>query len=185
MEKSFPVPRACPTEVQFFRPDYRVLVVEDDPIQANLMVSYLRQTFQVVVEHTAEDACRRTMRADEPVDAILMDMVLKNGQGLELIRRMQQALPGTPIVAVSGFWFDPADVIQAGAHDFFPKPLDFKVLVHALASAIARHKVRQVFDPVDRHLAANKKQNEQSLVKIETALSNLTGSSRSRPGVSK
>jgi response regulator of citrate/malate metabolism len=79
--------------------DYRVLVIEDEQVTADTYVEYLARTggFEVVhVSPTARDALgflAEQMRRDGSfgVDAVLLDMNLPDGHGLDVLRQMRSA----------------------------------------------------------------------------------------------
>jgi PAS domain S-box-containing protein len=111
--------------------DYRILVVEDDPL--NLEV--IRTLLNHVIHHidTASDG-RHAVECASNInyDLILMDMQMPNMDGLEATRRIRQLPNGSviPIIALTGNAFDDdkSKCIEAGMNDFLTKPVDMDVL---------------------------------------------------------
>ncbi|HWJ52590.1 MAG TPA: response regulator, partial [Propionibacteriaceae bacterium] len=69
---------------------YRALVVEDEPVAAEANAAYLRRldVEVVAVAATGQEALRY-LAGDPDVDLILLDMHLKDGHGLALLRRIR------------------------------------------------------------------------------------------------
>lgn len=131
----------------------KVLIVEDVEHVLLYYSSILREVFDVEGVGTMGDGL---LRLTQPpyVDAVVLDLHLPNGKGISVVQAFQRASPHTPIVCVSGFDFDQQAMIQAGAHDFLRKPFTPPVaLVDAVAKAIARQKVRKLFEPLREDMA--------------------------------
>lgn len=71
--------------------------------------------------------------------AALIDLSLGSEDGLEAMLRLLEVRPGLPVVFISGYGTLEAAVaaVRQGAHDFLPKPLNFKKLLQVLAEAVA------------------------------------------------
>lgn len=72
-------------------------------------------------------------------DAVLLDLSLPDGSGLELIADLRRAVPGVKILVVTMY----ADrvladaALQSGAHGFVPKDAGTEELCHAIAEVLA------------------------------------------------
>lgn len=134
-----------------------VLLIEDDPVSATYYTNILERPpesahsagFNVVHASTAADGLARIAE----VDALILDLNLPNGAGLDLITRFQEARPGIPILVVSGHDFSAGEVISRGAQDVLAKPITSPVdLIEGVTRAIARHKVRRMFTKIDKEV---------------------------------
>jgi two-component system chemotaxis response regulator CheB len=105
----------------------RVLIVEDSPVQAELLSYLLSSDPGIVVAgvvHTGEEAVDAAMRMKPHV--ITMDINLPGINGFEATRKIMETVP-TPIVIVSGS-YDPKEVattfhaLEAGALAVVEKP---------------------------------------------------------------
>lgn len=115
----------------------RILVVDDEAINRAVLAAPLeRHGLRVVPAATAADAMA-AFREAEPVggfDAVLLDVHLPDGDGLDVMRSMREATtPGqrVPVILVTAS--DDADLrrrgLEAGADDFLGKPVDPHELV--------------------------------------------------------
>jgi response regulator of citrate/malate metabolism len=106
-------------------PSIRTLVVEDDPIAAEANATHVRRVpgFDVVgVVGTAADALRAVDRT--PVDLLLLDVHLPDGNGLDVLRRLRTA--GHTVDAIMVTRARDLAVVQAavafGATQYLVKP---------------------------------------------------------------
>jgi CheY-like chemotaxis protein len=127
-------------------PGHRVLVVEDDPVQALLLTLMLeRLGVRVVLVTDGEQAVEAVQRM--AFQLVLMDYRMPVACGAEATRRIrhwerEHARPATPIVAVtaSAMQHERDACLAAGMDDVIVKPFS----AQALADALARYcAVRQ------------------------------------------
>ncbi len=126
---------------------FRVLVVEDDREQREIVEAYLARpgfSFQMTIVERLDAA----LAAPHPFDAILLDLNLPDCVGLETLDRMR-AHTQAPIVVLTGL-VDGIDtdltrqVLTRGAADYIPKDSHAgKVLARTLFHAIERHRLMQ------------------------------------------
>jgi DNA-binding response OmpR family regulator len=111
----------------------RILVVEDDPADAHLTEAALREQLigcEVFILATCRDALAFVERhRDAPVDIVLLDVKLPDGNGIDLLQRLQDdgRLEHTRVVVFSGAR-DGRQVVRAyelGASFYLVKPGDF------------------------------------------------------------
>lgn len=113
----------------------RVLVVEDNAVNLELMTALLDQEgCEVLVAETAE-ASLRLARAARP-DLILMDVQLPGMTGYEAARRLKDdpSTAAIPVVAVTAQAMrgDEARAAQAGCAGYLTKPLDAEIFRQTL-----------------------------------------------------
>lgn len=132
-----------------------VLIVEDNPADADLVREYLRSAdgsaFGVEIDHVERlrDALVRLGRG--AVDVVLLDLSLPDASGLEALRQVRAATPSVPIVVLTGA--DEATGLAAmkeGAQDYLPKG---DVHPDRLARSLRYAMQRQQFLEHERALA--------------------------------
>jgi PAS domain S-box-containing protein len=104
----------------------RVLYIEDNAVNADLMRSILAQRHDVVLEHESSGLAGVARAQASPHDLLLVDIGLPDIDGLEVLRRLCEmpALSGTRFVAVSANAIA-ADIDRAraaGFDDYVTKP---------------------------------------------------------------
>ncbi len=116
-----------------------VLVVEDDPLQAEMLQEGLqRNGFHVLTTKTASDGLR--LARTELPDVIVMDLGLPDGNGMDLCQRLSD-LPetsDTPVIIISGT--TEKDIVRrsraSGGKFFLHKPYDPNTLLLLISKAI-------------------------------------------------
>ncbi len=108
----------------------RILVVDDEPAVRNALDRALRfERYEVRLAGDGDDALRQL--ADQPADAIVLDVGLPGIDGLEVCRRLRGAGDRTPVLMLTARETvdDRVAGLDAGADDYLVKPFDFEELV--------------------------------------------------------
>ena len=117
------------------RPPRRLLVVDDDAGQRQLLAGYLAPLGHEVL--TAGSGAEAVAVLDRgPVDLLISDVRMPGISGLALLRLARARLPQLPVILVSAY-ADVRDAVNAmrdGALNYLAKPIDLDEL-RALASA--------------------------------------------------
>ena len=119
----------------------RVLLIEDDLTAARGLSLMLKSTGAVVDQSdTGEEALELVRHYD--YDIVLLDLVLPDIEGYEVVRRMRAARIDTPVLIVSGLSLPQAKVkgLAMGADDFLTKPFDKAELQARIQAVVRRSK---------------------------------------------
>lgn len=103
----------------------KVLYIEDDARAATEVRELAwQQGDTIVVENNGTDGLKRA--GLEPFDVIIMDRMLGDADGLELVQRLRGSGVSTPILMLSalGRTGDRAEGLEAGADDYLAKPFE-------------------------------------------------------------
>jgi two-component system response regulator AtoC len=122
----------------------RVLVVEDEAYVRDSLVEILRsRRFDTSAAASVPDALAHLGRA--PVDVVLSDLRMPGADGLELVRRMQAAVPDVPVIILTGHGTvaSAVECLRAGASDYILKPADPEALEVALLRALESRALRR------------------------------------------
>ncbi len=117
----------------------RVLYVEDDPLLARSVELMLaREGFECQLAETGERALAYTNR--ERFDIIILDIMLPDIDGYEVIERLRKARVKTPILVQSGLVEPESENLSLGlaGTEFVAKPFDIVDLKGAIERAIAQ-----------------------------------------------
>jgi DNA-binding response OmpR family regulator len=116
-----------------------LLLIDDDIELCELLASWLTQEgFQVSACHDGNSA-RRSL-ADQAPDAVVLDVMLPDGSGLELLKQLRSDHPGLPVLMLSARG-EPLDRIlglELGADDYLAKPCDPRELTARLRAVLRR-----------------------------------------------
>lgn len=118
----------------------RILILEDDPVLADgLRVGLRLAGWTVDAVATCADA--RAALAAARFDAIVLDLMLPDGSGLDVLAEMRGAGDTTPVVLLTALdeISDRIKGLDAGADDYLGKPFDLDELA-ARIRAVARRK---------------------------------------------
>jgi two-component system KDP operon response regulator KdpE len=116
----------------------RVLVVDDELQIVRALRVVLRDAgFEVVAAQSATDALDRA--AVRPPQAAIVDLVLPDGDGIEVTRRLRE-WSEMPILVLSAVGEEEQKVcaLEAGADDYVTKPFGARELVARLGAALRR-----------------------------------------------
>jgi two-component system response regulator PilR (NtrC family) len=118
-------------------PKPAVLVVDDEPDLCELLsITLKRMDLDPRIAHSVADAQR--ILKTEHLDLCLTDMQLPDGDGLELVKWIQQYSPSVPVAIITahGNMETAVRALKLGAFDFVSKPLDLAGLRKLVATAI-------------------------------------------------
>ncbi len=120
----------------------RILMIEDDRRLAEMVQDYLRQS-GLAVAHAPDAASGIAELRRAPADVILLDLMLPDGDGLDVFRRIR-ALPDpagrTPVIMLTAKG-DPMDRVvglEIGAEDYVSKPFEPRELLARIRVVLRR-----------------------------------------------
>jgi CheY-like chemotaxis protein len=117
----------------------KLLLVEDNEINLDMIVRRLRKKFELIVARTGAEALEKA-RAEAPA-AVLMDLGLPDMDGLETTRRLRadSATKTIPVIALTAQAMagDRERIIAAGCDDYEAKPIEDLARLVAKIEALA------------------------------------------------
>jgi two-component system, cell cycle response regulator CtrA len=119
----------------------RVLLIEDDNTTALTVQMMLKSSGMVVdIADIGEDGLELAKFYD--YDIILLDLLLPDMDGLDVLRRLRNARVETPVLILSGLDQAESKVkgLSSGADDYLTKPFDKTELVARIQAIIRRSK---------------------------------------------
>lgn len=116
----------------------KILLVEDDPRLARMVEDYLREGgFSVM--HAASGKGGVEMAQRTPFDAIILDLMLPDIDGLEVCRQIRtQARTPILMLTARGDALDRIIGLEMGADDYLPKPFEPRELLARLRAVLRR-----------------------------------------------
>jgi two-component system, OmpR family, response regulator ResD len=132
----------------------RVLVVDDDPMVSEVVVSYLRRAgFEA--EQTSDGAHAVALAHANRPDLVVLDLMLPGLDGLEVCRQLRE-LGEVPVIMLTALGAEHDRVLgfEVGADDYVTKPFSPRELVLRVQSVLRRTGRGQGTDPAAAGTAA-------------------------------
>lgn len=166
----------------------KILVIDDERSIRNTLKEILE--FEKYQVELAEDGIKALeMIKTSDFDVVLCDIKMPGLDGIEVLQKLEELKPDTPVVMISGHGnIDTAvESIKKGAFDFIEKPLDLNRLLITLRNAmdkstlitetkVLRKKVNKRFDIVGESKAIQKVKDMVDRVASTDARVLITGS---------
>lgn len=119
----------------------RVLLVEDEPgLVLTLSDRLQAEGFEVESTPSAREALKRL--GERSYDIVLLDLMLPDGSGFEVCRRLRERDPVTPVLMLTALGATEHRVrgLEQGADDYLAKPFDSQELVARLRALLRRSR---------------------------------------------
>lgn len=119
-----------------------ILVADDEPDVRSLLCHWLGKLGHTVIPVSSAKAASELL-PQRPFDLLITDLLMPEGDGLDLIAQFKHAQPAASILAISGGGrFVPGDnclesALRLGAHAALMKPFSREQLLAAVESALA------------------------------------------------
>lgn len=116
----------------------KILLIEDDPRLAEMVQTYLGAA-GLAVTIAPNGQAGLAQEAREPYDAVLLDLMLPDMDGLDVCRRMRER-SATPMLMLTarGDAMDRILGLEMGADDYLPKPFEPRELLARLRAVLRR-----------------------------------------------
>ena len=116
-----------------------LLVVDDEPFLREAVAASLRFLgFQVTTADTAADALR--LARDRPFDLVVLDVMLPDGDGFEVVRRLRRDGFGVPVIFLTARDTEADKVagLSLGGDDYMTKPFGLEELAARVRTVLRR-----------------------------------------------
>jgi two-component system, NarL family, sensor histidine kinase UhpB len=141
---------------------FRVLLVEDSPVEATLATRMLSGRDGLWTVHTADRlSAALTHLTQQGADVVLLDLNLPDSKGLDTVSAIQRHAPDTPLVVLTATDDDDTclAILRRGAQDYIVKRgWGSAQLSRTLRHAVERHRAARAlrdqerrFPPAFRH----------------------------------
>jgi two-component system response regulator RstA len=117
---------------------YKVLIIEDDVDLATLTARFLQSfEFDCQVLHSAKNAPSEILQQNP--DLVLLDVMLPDGDGLDICREVQTSFFGKIIMLTACTdLIDQVLGLELGADDYIPKPVEPRLLLAKCRAVLRR-----------------------------------------------
>jgi DNA-binding NtrC family response regulator len=113
-----------------------ILVVDDDDVIRDTLCELLSQEHSCQTADTAENALAKLEA--QSFDVVLTDISMPGLNGMDLLRRVLELYPGTPVIVISGLTDQEQaqSLISQGAFDYLLKPFRLEVVEESVRRAL-------------------------------------------------
>ena len=135
---AYPLPSRLPNRMA----SKRILVLDDEPnIGSSLRMILEREGYAVTVVRSIAEAKAAALAAD----ALLLDVRLPDGSGIDLLRHLRERDCAAPAIMISGHGTiaEAVEATRAGAFDFLEKPLGRDRVLLSLKNALEQATLRR------------------------------------------
>ena len=117
-----------------------ILVVDDDDVIRDTLCELLSLEHSCEMAGTAEDALAKFQARS--FDVVLTDISMPGLSGMELLNRVLQLYPGTPVIMISGVsdQEQAQSLISQGAFDYLLKPFRLEVVEESVKRALQQRR---------------------------------------------
>jgi two-component system response regulator PilR (NtrC family) len=118
---------------------FSLLVVDDEPDLRTLYeLTLLREGYDIETAGSVEEALLHLK--DRTYSAVITDMRLPDGTGLDLLRRLEETGRREKAIVITAYGSaeNAVEALKAGAYDYLTKPVDLKQFRAVVASALGR-----------------------------------------------
>jgi two-component system, NtrC family, response regulator GlrR len=164
---------------------HRLLLVDDDVSLLKLLA--IRLEAEGFVLHCAESAEQALqMLRNESIDLVISDLRMEGASGLDLFEQVRHFYPGLPVILMSAQGTIPEAVAatQMGVFEFLTKPIDKKILLDTIHSALQHSGATQteIFESWREHIVSRSPVMEHILNQVRQVASSdvsilITGAS--------
>jgi two-component system, OmpR family, response regulator len=118
----------------------RILMVDDDPGIRDVVSDFLTR-HGYVVETAADSQAMEKVLAREPVDLVVLDVMLPGEDGLAICRRLSRP-DGPAIIMLSAMGEETDRIVglELGADDYLPKPCNPRELLARIRAVLRRRQ---------------------------------------------
>jgi two-component system response regulator PilR (NtrC family) len=118
---------------------FSLLVVDDEPDLRTLYeLTLLREGYDVYSAGSVQEAWARL--SERGYNAVITDMRLPDGSGLDLLRRLEAAGRSEKAIVITAYGSaeNAVEALKAGAFDYLTKPVDLRQFRNVVAAAVGR-----------------------------------------------
>jgi DNA-binding NarL/FixJ family response regulator len=170
----------------------KVFIVEDENLVRDTLAQSLGLVDNITVVGTAEDITHNinTIKAAQP-DVLIVDVRLKNENGIDACKNIVKSLPHTRIIILSGYFNETlaANALAAGASAFLSKSIAISHLVAAIFHVMVHNSfyASQLPDDVLEDILVKSKTSKRlcALSKREKEILQLIAKERSTKDIAK
>lgn len=105
-----------------------ILLMEDDPVLADILVEYLSETYKVAHAYNSKEV--HNLLDNNRYDLFIFDINVTGQNGIELLKDLREFSDNTPTIFITAYKDTNhlKKAFDAGAHDYIKKPFELDEL---------------------------------------------------------
>lgn len=126
-----------------------VLIVDDERFFLTVLGDFVIERLQMHPLLAPDGPTALSLLEKQPVELVLLDIIMPGMDGLELLRRIKDRSPSLPVIMVTGSDSidDAITALCEGADDFVRKPVDFDELQLCVTRTMSKMRVDKLPPP--------------------------------------
>ncbi len=135
------------------RSDFRILVIDDDEIAKDVVVSLLmKEGFTVTSARDGLEGIREIRTKD--FDLIITDLKMPGADGIEVLKEAKRLKNNILVVIITAYGTleNAIEAIRLGAYDYITKPFKLQELLILVENAMKKHELMRENEELREHL---------------------------------
>jgi diguanylate cyclase (GGDEF)-like protein len=123
-------------------PKSKVLVIDDEETITRILTKMLNKDYEVHVANDGKSALHLVQT--HVFDAILVDLVMPEIDGHEVIKRVSRVDPDIPCIVITGYSTEDnaIEALRGGAFDYLKKPLNRNLVEYSVKRAVEQRRTK-------------------------------------------
>ena len=133
----------------------KILIVDDEKSLREMLTIFLEKTGHTTASAASFEEAK-ALASREEFDAILCDIKMPDGSGIDLLPHFRETQPNRPVLMITAHASheDAVEAMRRGAADYIGKPFDLSELAVKLDKAVARRELEEENLYLKQELAA-------------------------------
>ena len=145
-----------------------IIIIDDEPIALQGTALHLRVAGYTDVQTFTSVEQASLVWQKGQCAAIILDVIMPDSNGLEVLKRIKSILPQVPVIMVTGVNEIETAVacLRNGAHDYLLKPIDCERLIASLANALRMAELEEDYTRLAESMLSDKLHNPAAFAHI-------------------
>ncbi len=121
-----------------------ILVIDDEPVLHDVLRTLLgHHGYRTVHATTGGEGLAQL--ADSSPDLVLLDLMLPDQNGMELLPKIHSHAPGIPVIVITAYSSleNAIEAMRAGAYHYIPKPFKNDEVLHVIRQALEKRRLEE------------------------------------------
>ena len=143
----------------------KILVVDDEKMIRWTLSQALKSWGYTPIEVATVSEALETYSSEIP-EAVLLDIDLPDGSGLDLLRNIKHQYPEATVIMITGNVRVETTIsaLRGGAYDFISKPIHLEELKVSIRNALEAHELRREVKQIRRERTQNLVSSKLSVI---------------------